>query len=99
MARFSKPAAGRALPWLPPQRLVPPPGRPLTMADIRGPWHASGAVEALGVFSVIWSTRSANFWAPLHDFAQADQLRLIEACRSTDHAAGYPGAWPEGRAA
>lgn len=79
------------------QRFVPVQGRLLTMANIRGPWRPSGAVAGAGVFAVIWSTRVGEYWAPLHDFEPADQLRLIESCRWADRHAGYPGAWPGGR--
>jgi hypothetical protein len=81
----------------PPRRLLPPRGRSLTLANIRGPWRPSGAVDGCGVFAVLWSTASGQFWAPLHDFAPADQLRLIEDCRQLDRIAGYQGAWPHGR--
>lgn len=79
------------------RRFHPLRGQLLTMANIRGPWRPSGAVNSGGMFAVVWSTSSGDFWAPLHDFAPADQLRLIEACRHTDDHAGYPGAWPRGR--
>jgi hypothetical protein len=85
---------------LPPRevcRFHPLRGQLLTIANIRGPWRPSGAVNACGMFAVVWSTRGGEFWAPLHDFALADQLRLIEACRHVDDHAGYPGAWPRGR--
>lgn len=67
-----------------PRRFRPRAGRPLTMDNIRGPWRPSGTVAGVGTFAVIWSTCSVDFWAPLHDFAPADQLRLIEAGRSLD---------------
>lgn len=67
------------------RRFHPPRGQLLTMANIRGPWRPSGAVQACGVFAVVWSTWAGDFWAPLHDFMPADQLRLIEACRQLDH--------------
>lgn len=79
------------------RRFHPLRGQPLTMANIRGPWRPSGAANACGMFAVVWSTWGGEFWAPLHDFAPADQLRLIEACRHVDDHAGYPGAWPRGR--
>lgn len=80
-----------------PRRFMPPRGRKLTVANVRGPWRASGCVGPLAVFSVVWSTRQGDWWAPLHDFDPASQLRLIEQCRWQDRYAGYPGAWPEGR--
>ncbi len=80
-----------------PRRFVPARGGALTLGDVRGPWRASGAVAACGVFAIVWSTRRGDCWAPLHDFAPADQLRLIEQCRWLDQQAGYPGAWPGGR--
>lgn len=66
------------------RRFRPRAGRLLTMANIRGPWRPSGTVAGVGTFAVIWSTWAGDFWAPLHDFAPADQLRLIEAGRSLD---------------
>lgn len=81
----------------PPRRFFPPHGQTLTLANVRGPWRASAAVGCLGVFSVVWSTRKGDFWAPLHDFAPTDQLRLIEQCRWLDRYAGFPGAWADGR--
>ena len=82
-----------------PRRFFPRRGGRLTMGVIRGPWRPSGAVAGAGVFAVVWSTRSGDFWAPLHDFEPADQLRLIDACGWVDQHAGFPGAWPEGRSA
>ena len=81
-----------------PRRFLPLRGQLLTLANVRGPWRPSGAVSGAGVFAVVWSTRAGDFWAPLHDFMPADQLRLVEACRWLDReAAGYPGVWPDGR--
>lgn len=80
------------------RRFVPLRGQRLTMAQIRGPWRPSAAVAGAGVFAVVWEMRTCTFWAPLHDFTPSDQLRLIEACRWADRQAGFPGAWPEGRA-
>lgn len=54
------------------------------MSSIRGPWRPSGTVQGCGLFAVIWSTYSADFWAPLHDFEPSTQLRLIELCRHLD---------------
>lgn len=68
----------------PPQRFRPRPGTLLTLSNIRGPWRPSGAVSGAGVWGICWETRSGPFWAALHDFAPADQLRLIEACRRID---------------
>ena len=79
------------------RRFHPVRGRLLTMSSIRGPWRPSGTVGCLGVFAVMWSTRSGELWAPLHDFEPSAQLRLIEQCRCLDMEAGYPGAWPNGR--
>lgn len=81
----------------PPRRFVPLRGRLLTLNNVRDPWRPSGAVAGAGVFAVVWTTQSGDIWAPLHDFAAADQLRLVEACRHADREAGYPGAWLEGR--
>lgn len=79
------------------RRFWPIAGRPLTLANIRGPWRPSGSVAACGMFAVVWSTCSGHWWAPLHDFAPADQLRLVDACRHLDRNAGFEGAWPAGR--
>ena len=94
----ARPVSPRPGERLPPRRFVPRYGQLLTMENIRGDWRPSGAVAGAGVFAVVWSTRSGDWWAPLHDFTPADQLRLVEACRWLDRAAGYPGAWPDGRA-
>jgi hypothetical protein len=68
----------------PPRRFRPKYPQRLTMSAIRGPWRPSGAVAGGGIFAVLWQGRSNSFWAPLHDFEPADQLRLIEACRQLD---------------
>lgn len=70
------------------RRFYPSRGHLLTMANIRGPWRPSGAVNACGMFAVVWSTWAGDFWAPLHDFMPADQLRLIEACAQLDRDLG-----------
>jgi hypothetical protein len=80
-----------------PRRFWPSRGVPLTLDNIRGPWRPSGAVCGACVFAVVWSTRSGDWWAPLHDFCPETQLRLVESCRWQDRAAGFEGAWPEGR--
>ena len=80
-----------------PRRFVPLRGQALTMANIRGAWRPSGSVAACGMFAIVWSVAGGEFWAPLHDFAPADQRRLIDACRHKDLHAGYAGAWPHGR--
>ena len=72
------------------RRFVPHRGQHLTIENVRGPWRPSGAVAGAGVFAVVWSTRRGDFWAPLHDFAPADQLRLIDACRWLDRSTGFP---------
>lgn len=90
----------KALPVAPDRplrRFLPLRGHRLTVDQIRGPWRPSGSVAACGMFAVVWETRSCTFWAPLHEFEPADQLRLVEACRWADRHAGYPGSWPEGR--
>lgn len=74
-----------------------PRGNPLTMSDIRGEWHPSGSVAGAGVFAVVWSTRAAKVWAPLHDFTTGAQMQLIEACRQQDPATGSSLPWPKGR--
>jgi hypothetical protein len=81
----------------PPRRFFPPRGQSLTLSNVRGPWRPSGTAGGLGVFAVVWSTRMGDFWAPLHDFTPADQLRLIDQCRWLDRYAGFPGAWADGR--
>jgi hypothetical protein len=67
-----------------PRRFSPPCSGYLTIDQVRGLWRPSGAVGGVGVFAVVWETRSGTFWAALHDFCPADQLRLIEACRFMD---------------
>lgn len=69
-------------------RFYPPRSQLLTLSNIRGPWRPSGTVDACGMFAVVWSTWAGDFWAPLHDFMPADQLRLIEACKQLDLDAG-----------
>lgn len=73
-----------------PRRVRPAPGRRLTMADIEGTWHASGGFWH-GVFAVNWEVGGERRWAPLHDFAVADQMRLIGACWLQDVIANGPG--------
>ena len=77
-----------------PRRFYPACGQTLTLSNIRGPWRPSGSVAGAGIFAVIWQTYTAAYWAPLHDFALADQLRLIEACRRIDQEAGLGLGWP-----
>ena len=81
-----------AAPDAPPRRFTPFRGQSLTLAHVRGPWRPSGAVDGLGVFAIVWETYRGSFWAALHDFEPAAQLRLIEACRRMDHMAGFPGS-------
>ena len=66
------------------RRFRPFNGQQLTMRNIHGPWRPSGAIDASGMFAVVWSTTR-------------DQLTLVDMCRRIDRDAGYPGAWPEGR--
>lgn len=94
---LARPASPPPADGQPPRRFLTLRGQQLTLDNVRGPWRPSGAAGGAGVFAVVWSTRGGDWWAPLHDFAPADQLRLIEACRWLDRAAGYPGAWPDGR--
>ncbi|MBV8500763.1 MAG: hypothetical protein JO006_03500 [Paucibacter sp.] len=89
---------GQNVPDRPLRRFYPLRGHLLTLGQIRGPWRPSGAVGCAGVFAVVWSTRRGDYWAPLHDFEAADQLRLIDACRRLDQAANFKGCWPEGMA-
>lgn len=74
-----------------PVRFVARGRRPLTFDNIQGPWRPSGTVAGIGVFAVVWTTARHEFWAPLHDFEPADQLRLIEACKRLDQAASGLG--------
>lgn len=71
----------------PPRRFVPRRGQRLTLSTIRGLWRPSGTVAGAGIFAIVWEGRSSAFWAALHDFEPADQLRLVEACRRLDIAA------------
>ena len=70
------------------RRFRPARGQALTLANVRGPWRPSGAVAGTGLFAVVWETWHGTFWAALHDFAPADQLRLVEACRQVDREGG-----------
>lgn len=80
-----------ALPPAPPlRRFCPTRGRAFTIDCIRGLWRPSGSVAGAGVFAVVWTTRSGDFWAPVHDFCAADQLRLVDACRQIDREANGP---------
>jgi hypothetical protein len=79
------------------RRFRPFNGQLLTLRNIHGPWRPSGAIDACGMFAVVWTTVRGEFWAALHDFAPADQLTLVDMCRRGDREAGYPGAWQEGR--
>lgn len=96
MARSSNPCRAvrpvppaRPLPP-PPRRVYPPVGERLTLSVIRGLWWPSSYVDACCVFAVVWGTERGRFWAPLHDFAPADQRRMIEACRELDVFANGP---------
>lgn len=74
----------------PPQRVYPPVGEHLTLDVIRGLWWPSSYIDACGMFAVAWVADRGLFWAPLHDFAPADQRRMIEACRELDVFANGP---------
>ena len=67
-----------------PRRFRPRAGHLLTMRNVRGLWRPSGTVAGAGVWAVVWETYCGTFWAALHDFAPADQLHLIAACRRLD---------------
>ena len=67
-----------------PRRVRPPAGQQLTLAAVVGDWRPSCSVTALNVFSIVWSTPAGECWAPLHDFAPADQQRALSACRRLD---------------
>jgi hypothetical protein len=74
-----------------PRRFRPARGQLLTIENIRGLWRPSGTVSGTGVFAVVWETYRGTYWAPLHDFEPADQLRLIDQCRHIDaERAGSP---------
>jgi len=90
MARSSKALAPLFGLAQPPQRVLPGPGLGLTHRDIDGLWHPSGAVNACGVFAIVWSTPDGCYWAALHDFTPAAQRRLIESCRRADIVANGP---------
>jgi len=78
------------------QRFRAPHGRRLTIANIHGPWRPDSVIGGTRVFAVIWSTPMRYFWAPLHDFEPACQLRLIEACRAQfERPCVAPGGWVE----
>ena len=81
-----------------PRRFWPRQGTLLNRGQIHGPWRPSGTVEACGFFAVVWSTPSGEFYAPLHDFDHTTREELICECAHGDREAGYPGAWPWGRA-
>lgn len=70
------------------RRFRPAPGQLLTVENIRGAWWPTGAVDACGFFAVRWAARHCDYWAALHDFHPADQLRLVENCRWQDEARG-----------
>lgn len=76
-----------------PRRFIPRPGVPLTIENIRGHWRPSGSVAGMGCFAVIWETYTATYWAPLHDFAPLDQLRLVESCRQLDQEGQRAPRW------
>jgi hypothetical protein len=67
-----------------PRRVRPSAGQLLTLAAVRSDWRPSCSVAALNVFSIVWSTPAGDCWAPLHDFAMADQQRALSACRRHD---------------
>jgi hypothetical protein len=67
-----------------PRRVVPIRGQLLRMSVISGPWRPSGSIAGGGIFAVVWDGRSGPCWAALHDFSEADQRRLVEACRRLD---------------
>ena len=67
-----------------PRRFRPRAGTLLTLANIRGSWRPSGTTAGGGMFTVLWTAFTGSWWAPLHDFEPADQLRLIDECRRAD---------------
>lgn len=80
-----------------PKRFWPKQGSLLNRRHIRGPWRPSGSVAGCGMFAVVWSTGSGDYWAPLHSFDRSTQDDLIDECQAADRDAGYPGAWLWGR--
>ena len=100
MARSSNPR--RTVRPVPPapsprRRIYPPAGERLTLDVIRGLWWPSGHIEGCGMFAVVWCSERCLYWAPLHDFAPADQRRMIEACRELDVFANGPEGSREAR--
>jgi hypothetical protein len=79
-----------ASPEPPLRRFIPRRGQKLSYDAIRGAWRPSAAVDACGVFAVVWATRTALFWAALHDFDHEAQRRLIDECAWLDRTRG---AW------
>ncbi len=94
---LAPPAPRRRQHFEPTRRFHPRHGQPLELHNIRGPWRPSASVDACGMFAVVWTTPSGDWWAPLHDFSPAAQLHLIEECRGLDHIANGRRAWPHGR--
>jgi hypothetical protein len=64
-----------------PLRVRPAPGRRLTLADVRGEWRMTCTVAACGIFAIAWPSPAGECWAPLHDFALVDQMRMLDICR------------------
>ena len=75
------------LPSASPHRFYPSHGQALIMDCTCGKWRPSGAFAIAGVFAVVWTTRSGDFWALVHDFCAVEQQRLIEDCRQVDRLA------------
>ncbi len=67
-----------------PRRVRPQPGRLLTRAVVSDDWWPSSCAGFLQMFSIVWSTPVGECWAPLHDFAPADQQRFLDAFRRYD---------------
>lgn len=67
-----------------PRRVRPPAGQLLTLAAVGSDWRPSCSVAALNVFSIVWATPAGDCWAPLHDFAPADQQRVLNLMRRHD---------------
>jgi hypothetical protein len=88
-----------ALPECSPQRFYPRQGTSLNRGHIRGPWRPTGAVSSCGFFSVLWSTPSGDYWAPLHDFDQRTRDELIEECARADQHTDCSAVRQWGRAA
>ena len=74
------------------QRIRPAAGTLLTLGCVRPPFRPVATAAGAGYFAVSWFTQAGMFWAAVHDFEPADQLRLIAGCRQADRPE-VVGAW------